>query len=126
MPPEESSRSEGKQETSDWSDTFAYGGRSGTAIPEDDTESDHWSRWHYGVYLGAALLLVGVFRGSLFVLVTGYLLVPVTMYLDSRYLESVTTGWQPDVGLYVIGSLLFPVLMIPAYLYRRRELRGSE
>jgi hypothetical protein len=56
----------------------------------------------------------------------GYLLVPIAMYLDSRYLESVTPRWDADTGLYVIGSLLFPVLVIPMYLYWRRELRIAE
>lgn len=126
MPPEESSRSEEEQGTSDWSDTLAHEGGSRTAISERDTESEYWHRWYYGVYLATAMLLVGAYRGSLLILVLGYFLVPITMYLDSRYLESVTTGWQRDVGLYVIGSLLFPVLMIPAYLYQRRELRSQK
>jgi hypothetical protein len=124
MPPEDSSQSEEERDTGDWSDSLAHEGNSKMPVSECDTASEFWNRWYYGVYLGAGLLLVGAYKGSLLLLVGGYLLVPITMYLDSRYLESVTTGWQPDVGLYVIGSLLFPVLMVPAYLYKRRELQS--
>lgn len=125
MPLEDRSRGEGEAETSDWSDTLAHEGGPRATVPELDSESEYWSRWYYGLYLATAMLLVGAYRGSLLLLATGYLLVPIAMYLDSRYLESVTIGWQRDVGLYVVGSLLFPVLMIPAYLYQRRELRSQ-
>ena len=124
MPPGESPRNERERETGNWSDTLAYEGNPGSAIPERDDESEYWNRWYYGVYLAAASLVVGALEGTLLLLVAGYLLAPIAMYFDSRYLESVTTGWKRDVGLYVVGSLLFPVLMIPIYLYRRRELRS--
>jgi hypothetical protein len=113
------------REAADWSDQLLYGSDSDVPVPEFEDESDHWSLWHYGIYLGAVLLLLGLVRSSLVPLVAGYLLVPITMHLDSRYLESVTPMWEADTGLYVIGSLLFPVLLIPIYLYRRRELRST-
>lgn len=124
MAPQESPRNEESEEATDWTDTLAYGGDSEAAVEKFDGHSEHWSRWHYGVYLSAVLLVVGLYKLSLTFLVAGYLLGPITMYLDSQYLEDVTTGWQPDVGLYLVGTLLFPVLIIPAYLYKRRELRG--
>lgn len=126
MPSGENPRNEGEQGTDDWSGALAYEGNPGTVISDQDVRSEYWNRWHYGVYLATALLIVGAFKGTLLLLVMGYLLAPFTMYFDSRYLESVTTGWQRDAGLYVIGSLLFPILMIPIYLYRRRELRGPK
>lgn len=122
MSSKESSRGEAAEEGRDWGETLAYGGDSEAAVPEYDAASDHWDRWHYGLYLAAALLAVGAFRGSLALLLGGYLLAPVAMYLDARYLDSVTANWQPDTGLHTVGTLLFPPLMIPAYLYRRREL----
>lgn len=111
------------KETSNWSDTLPYEGNSEISVPELGIESEHWSRWYYGIYAGTVLILIGAIRGSFLLLVAGYLLVPITMYLDSGYIESVTPGWQRDSGLYVLGSLLFPVLLIPAYLYQRRELQ---
>ena len=125
MSSEERSDDQQPREAADWSDQLLYGGDSDVTIPEFEDESDYWSLWHYGIYLGAVLLLLGLVRSSLVPLVAGYLLVPITMHLDSRYLESVTPMWKADTGLYVIGSLLFPVLMIPIYLYRRRELRNT-
>jgi len=59
-------------------------------------------------------------------ILAGWVLVPATMYLDSRYLESVTARWQADTGLHPVGSSLFPAVSAPAYLYRRRELRAPE
>ena len=125
MPPGESLRGEREEESGDWTDALAYEGDAEVASPERDGNPEHWDRWHYGIYLGAALLLVGALEGALLPLAAGYAIVPPAMYLDSRYLDSVTTGWQSDVGLYVVGSLLFPVLMVPVYLYRRRELRSG-
>lgn len=119
-----SPRSEESEEAPDWSDSLAYGGDSEATVEKLEAHSEHWSRWHYGVYLSAVLLVVGAFRWSLAPLLAGYLLAPITMYLDSQYLEDVTIGWQPDVGLYLVGTLLFPILMIPGYLYKRRELLG--
>ena len=124
MTPGESSENERPRETDDRTASLAYGGDSAVPTPGRASESEYWHRWHYGIYLGAALLLVGVLRWSLVFLLPGYVLVPVAMYLDSRYVESVTPRWQRDTGLYVVGSLLFPVLMIPMYLYRRHELRS--
>jgi hypothetical protein len=124
MPPEDASRAEGESGGGrDWSDKLAYGDSPEAAIPEYVGESDHWDRWHYGIYLGALLLVVGVVRLSLPVMLAGYLIAPTAIYLDARYLDSVTPTWQPDYGLYLVGTLLFPVLTIPMYLYRRRELR---
>lgn len=122
MAPQGSPRSEESEEDADWSDTLAYGGDSQVTVEELDAHSERWSRWHYGVYLSGVLLVIGVVRWSLAPLAAGYLLGPIAMYFDSQYLEDVTTGWQPDVGLYLVGSLLFPILIIPAYLYKRREL----
>ena len=122
MSSKESSRGEVAEEGRDWGETLAYGGGSEATVPEYDAESDHWDRWHYGVYLGSVLLVAGALKWSLPLLLSGYVVVPVAMYLDSRYLDSVTLNWQPDTGLHVVGTLLFPFLMIPAYLYRRREL----
>ena len=125
MPSGEPAGNERSEGATDWSDNLSYGGDTEVAVPEHGGESEHWSRWHYGIYLGAALLLVGAVKVSLVFLLPGYLLVPIAMHLDSRYVESVTPRWQRDTGLYIIGSLLFPVVMIPMYLYRRRELRST-
>ena len=105
-----------------WSETLPYRGGSVVA-PDYDAESDFFDRWHYGIYLAAVLLIAGVAWRSLALLVAGYVLVPVFVHLDSRYVESVTPGWQRDTGLYVLGAILAPFLLIPGYLYRRRELR---
>ncbi|NHN61665.1 MULTISPECIES: hypothetical protein [Halorussus] len=90
-------------------------------MPEYDGESDHWGRWHYGLYLGSVHLVVEVIRSSLALMVVGCLLAPVAMHLDARGLDSVSPNWRPDTGLHLVGTLLFPFL-IPAYRYRRREL----
>jgi hypothetical protein len=126
MPPGDGNANGPSGETPDWSDGLAYEGDSEIAVPEYGDGSERWNRWHYGIYVGVALLLFGVARSSLALMLPGYLLVPIAMYLDSRYLESVTPRWDADTGLYVIGSLLFPVLVIPMYLYWRRELRIAE
>jgi hypothetical protein len=123
MPAEDEVRGEGA-EAHDWSDRLAYGESPEAAIPVYDAESDHWDRWHYGIYLGALLLLVGTVRLSLPFLLAGYVITPIAIYLDARYLDSVSLNWRPDFGLYLVGTLLFPVLTIPMYLYRRRELRA--
>lgn len=105
-----------------WSQTLPY--RGGSAIgPDYDAESDFWHGWHYGIYLAAALLVAGIVWGSLALLLVGYLLVPVFVHFDSRYVESVTPGWQRDTGLFVLGSVLAPFILVPGYLYRCRELR---
>lgn len=121
MPSSGTSGNERRQETTDWSDSLSSEETSGAAVQEHGSESEHWSGWYYGIYVGTTLLLVGVVEMSLALLLPGYLLVPIAMYFDSRYVESVTPRWQRDPGLYILGSLLFPVLMIPIYLYRRRE-----
>lgn len=82
-----------------------------------------WSRWHYGVVAGAAVLLAGAVIDSLVLLVLGYVAVPVALYLDIRYVES-RARWQPDRGLYLVGALLFLPLIVPIYLYRRSEEVG--
>lgn len=105
-----------------WAETLPYRGGS-TVTPDYGADSEHWHGWHYGIYLAAALLVAGVAWRSLALLATGYVLVPVFVHLDSRYVESVTPGWQRDTGLYVLGAILAPFLLIPGYLYRRRELR---
>lgn len=121
----EPSEDERSRADSHWSDSLSYGGgsrESSDPDPADEIDSEYWDRWHYGIYVAALLLLIGVIQWSLAPLVVGYLLVPITIHLDSRYLESVTPGWQRDTGLYVLGSVLAPFLLIPMYLYRRREL----
>ncbi|WP_435181090.1 hypothetical protein [Halorussus sp. AFM4] len=122
MSSKESSRGEAATDARGWEDSLAYGEDSEVSVPAYDAESDHWDRWHYGLYLAAAFLVVGAVRSSLPFLFAGFLLAPAAMYLDARYLDSVTPNWQPDTGLHLVGTLLFPFLMIPAYLYRRREL----
>jgi hypothetical protein len=126
MPSDEVPQNGGMEETRDWSDTLPYEGDSEISVPELGTESEHWSRWHYGIYTGTALIFIGAISGPLLFLVVGYFLIPIAMYLDSGYIESVTPGWHRDSGLYVLGSLFFPMLLVPAYLYRRRELRRTE
>jgi hypothetical protein len=44
------------------------------------------------------LLIAGVVWWSLVPLVVGYVLTPIAIRLDSRYLESVSPGWQHDGG----------------------------
>ena len=98
MTPEEPAPEDGSPEEAHWSDDLPY--RSDSTIPAAayDGESPHWHRWHYGIYLAAALLIAGVVWWSLVPLVIGYVLTPITIRLDSRYLESVSPGWQRDGG----------------------------
>jgi len=127
MPPGEPSSDEDSREVDPraerhWSETLPYSG--GSAVgPDYDAESDFWHGWHYGIYLAAALLVAGIVWGSLALLAIGYLLVPISIHFDSRYVESVTPGWQRDTGLFVLGAILAPFILVPGYLYRRRELR---
>lgn len=109
-------------ESGHWSDTLSYRGGPPVA-PDYDAGSEYWHRWYLGIYLAAALLIAGIVQGSLALLAIGYVLVPVFVHLDSRYVESVTPGWQRDTGLYVLGAVLAPFILVPGYLYRRRELR---
>lgn len=119
---DENSSEADSRESGHWSDTLPY--RGGSTVASDyGADSEHWHGWHYGIYLAAALLIVGIVWGSLASLVIGYVLVPVFVHLDSRYVESVTPGWQRDTGLYVLGAILAPFILVPGYLYRRRELR---
>lgn len=96
---------------------------------EDDDEFDpsavdHWSRWHYVVVLAAVTALVGAATGSLALLATGYVAIPITTYLDIRYVQASDLRWQPDVGLYLVGGIIFPLIAVPMYLYRRHETIG--
>jgi hypothetical protein len=121
--PEESIPEDGSREEAHWSDDLPYRGDSTVPATAYDGQSPHWHRWHYSIYLAAALLIAGVVWWSLVPLVVGYVLTPITIHLDSRYLESVSPGWQRNTGLYVLGAALAPFILIPVYLYRRRELR---
>lgn len=86
--------------------------------------TDHWPYWHYVLIAGTALALVGAFQGSLALLGTGYLSIPITLYLDMRFVEDSDVRWQPDVGLYLVGGIIFPLIAMPMYLYRRHETVG--
>lgn len=123
MSSKESLPSDNGEESGDWSTHSVYTISSKGPVHTRESESDYWWGWHLGVCLGFTVLVVGAITRSLSLLVIGYLLTPVTIYLDAHYLESITPGWKPDLGLYVLGSILFPLLLVPYYLYRRRELR---
>lgn len=90
----------------------------------DPTAVDRWSKWHYVVVLAAVVALVGAAAGSLVLLGPGYLAIPVAIYLDIRYVEASSARWQPDVGLYLVGGIIFPLIVVPMYLYRRYETIG--
>lgn len=107
----------------DWKNNLAHGsdGESATEVLETDSDRSRW--WILGVYVGTALVILGALGNSTLPLIVGYLLIPITMYRDAGYLESITPGWQRDAGLLLLGSLLFPFLVVPYYLYRRRELQ---
>lgn len=101
----------------------------GGDVPSDaeatpPTSDDHWTHWHYVLVLATAVTLIGAVISSLPVLALGYLSIPVTTYLDIRYVQSRGDWWNPDVGLYLIGGILFPLISVPMYLYRRHETIG--
>lgn len=58
------------------------------------------------------------------------ILPPVGLYMDGKEVGAAETGWQPDVTLYVVGSIVgvfFPLLSIfvaGVYLNRRRAFVG--
>ncbi|PSP65629.1 hypothetical protein BRC77_01395 [Halobacteriales archaeon QH_8_64_26] len=122
MTPGEPTFEDGSWEGTHWSGDLPYRGDSTVPAAAYDGDSPHWHRWHYSSY-PAALLIAGVVWWSLVPLVVGYVLTPITIHLDSRYLESVSPGWQRDTGLYVLGAALALFILVPMYLYRRRELR---
>lgn len=109
-------------ERGDWSDNLAHAtsGEPTTVPVGANTDRSRW--WVLGVYLGSVLLLYGAFAGGALVLFTGYLMIPIAMYLDAAYLEAITPGWKRDSGLVLLGCLLFPVLMVPYHLYQRWEV----
>ena len=86
--------------------------------------TDRWPYWHYVLVAGTALALVGAFRSSLAFLAVGYLSIPVTLFLDIRFVQDSDARWRPDVGLYLVGGIIFPLIAVPMYLYRRRETIG--
>lgn len=94
------------------------------SVPEPPTESAHWDRWHYGIVLGLAVMLWGIYAWSLLPWALGFVAVPTCIHLDIRYVESVSTSWQPDRGVYVLGSILVMFLFAPLYLFRRWETVG--
>lgn len=81
-------------------------------------------RRHYGVVVAATLALAGAVSNTLWMLVFGYVGIPVAIYLDIRRVEAGDYRWQPDRGLYLVGALIFPLLAVPMYLYRRHEVVG--
>ncbi|MFB6069467.1 MAG: hypothetical protein ABEJ76_00475 [Halanaeroarchaeum sp.] len=87
-----------------------------------DAESDRSRWWVIGIYLGTGLLVYGAIWGGTVAFFGGYLMVPVAMYLDAAYVESVTPGWKRDDGLILLGSILALFLMVPYYLYVRHKL----
>lgn len=92
--------------------------------PPDPTTVDRWDKWHYVVVLGTVVALVGAVSSSLALLAPGYVSIPITLFLDIRYVEASGGRWQPDVGLYMVGGIVFPLIVVPMYLYRRHETIG--
>lgn len=96
----------------------------GTAEVDPAIASGDLRRWHYGVVLAAVATLAGALGNSLGLLALGYVAIPVTIYLDIRGVEASDSRWQPDRGLYLVGAIIFPLIAVPMYLYRRRETVG--
>lgn len=90
----------------------------------DRGDSPHWSRWHYAVVGSFVLMLWGIYDWALLPWAVGYVGVPTTIWLDIRYVESVTTRWEPDRGVYILGSIIMTLLVAPLYLFRRWEILG--
>jgi len=87
--------------------------------------------WHYGVAVATALWILGFTlpsegaTGSLvgFLVLVAWGLMPVSIYYDRQWLRA-TTEWDPDLNLWLIGSVL-PVLNVgvgPLYLFRRSNV----
>lgn len=103
---------------------IAYGDDFASVEDAELGDSPHWNRWHYAVAGAFGLLCWGIYDWSLLPWVVGFVGVPTTIWLDIRYVESVTTQWQPDRGIYILGAILMTFLIAPLYLFRRWETVG--
>lgn len=102
----------------------AYGDDFASVEDAERVDSPHWSRWHYAIVGMFVLMLWGIYSWSLLPWVVGFVGVPTAIHLDIRYVESVTTRWQPDRGVYILGSIIMMFLVAPLYLFRRWETIG--
>jgi hypothetical protein len=104
--------------------TSGVGDVSGTHRDGPEHDGEALRAWHYGVIVATIATLVGALTGTLWLLIFGYVTIPVTIYLDIRGVEATDTMWEPDRGLYLVGALIFPLIAVPMYLYRRHETVG--
>lgn len=105
-------------------DRLAYDEELSGVDAETEYESGYWDRW-YLLTIGSLLVMgYGVVTLAFWPLFAGFVATPIFVYLDLRFVESVTPKWQPDKEMYLVGSYLFMPIMIPIYFYRRNEAVG--
>lgn len=114
------------------------GGRPGTGgTGQASAEPAVSANWWYGVALCLGLWVVVLALSSVgvpssleaflgFLVLLAWIGLPVTAYYDLRYVRS-HSDWQPPVGLWVIGFLVWVLNLVlgAVYLYRRHETIGT-
>lgn len=115
--------------------SFDLGGprrQAGSRPPRDGGQHDPSAyattvsgRWHYGV--AASLILwalaftvTGRFGLTWFAVLVGWVLMPMSIYLDREWLRA-TTRWNPSVGAWILLSVVPPVNLVGGLVYLIRR-----